>query len=399
MRAEALQQLGLWGKVAAARSHRRHLSSDGIRARRPAVEAVTDATPKLLGKAPESVQLAALDAIGSLDIKSLEPLLVALVSGSAAPEAVRVAALKTLDTLGGDEALRGVDAADKSGVPALQLAALQIAAHRAPARALPLVKRFATEGSEAEQRAAFQAIPQLPAADGENLLLSSMDRLAAGKVLPGAQVELLDAVEKSTTPAVKARWEKQQATWAASGDAIAPYRSTLAGGNPGRGFDQFFNNAVLPCGRCHHVYGEGGEAGPDLSRIGKDKTAEYLIESVVKPNNHIASGFDIVTFALKDGGSETGSIVSESPQGIVLRRGDKTTVNIAPASVATRTAAPSSMPEIYGQVMSRAELRDVVAFLQRLDGSRVPRPGELAFGETNRAMSSVTEQGAVGGHP
>ena len=92
--------------------------------------------------------------------------------------------------------------------------------------------------------------------------------------------------------------------------------------------------------------------------------------------------------------------MSESAQGIVLKRADNTTVNIAPAQVAVAYAPrPSSMPEIYGQVMSRAELRDVVAFLQRLDGSRVSGPNEQSFGTSNRAMSSVTEQAPVGGHP
>ena len=70
---------------------------------------------------------------------------------------------------------------------------------------------------------------------------------------------------------MKARWEKQQAAWAASGNALAPYSFALAGGNPWRGAGQFYENQVLPCARCHKVGGEGGEAGPDLSLIGAQK--------------------------------------------------------------------------------------------------------------------------------
>ncbi len=72
---------------------------------------------------------------------------------------------------------------------------------------------------------------------------------------------------------------------------------------------------MLPCARCHKVGGEGGEAGPDLSRIGAQHPPGYLLESIVKPSAHIAPGFDIVTFTLANGETETGSVVSESATG------------------------------------------------------------------------------------
>ncbi len=398
MRAEALRQLGLWAQTPQRDRVVGIFRPMAARGGDDAAAALTAAAPKLLGKAPDDVQVAAIEAVASLKIQSLAPQLTALVGNNAASEPVRAAALKSLDTLGGDEITRALALAEKSNVPALRLATLEITARRAPERAMPIVSRFVAEGSEPEQQAAFRAIPQLPAADGAKLLVGSLDRLAAGKVAPGAQVELLDAVEKSTAPAVQARWEKQKAAWAASGDDIAPYRSALAGGNPWAGAGQFFNNDVVPCARCHKVYGNGGEAGPDLSTIGKQKSAEYLLESIVLPSKHIAAGFDIVTFTLKNGNTETGSIVSETPQVVVLKRGDNTTVDIATAQVQSRVAAPSSMPDIYTQVMSRAELRNVVAFLKALDGSQSPL-NEPAAGTTNRAMSSTSEVGAGGGHP
>jgi hypothetical protein len=59
------------------------------------------------------------------------------------------------------------------------------------------------------------------------------------------------------------------------------------------------------------------------------------------------------------------------------------------------------MPEIFGQVLSRAELRDVIAFLRALDGSsRRPagEPEEPAFGVSNRAMQSVAKETKPGEH-
>jgi quinoprotein glucose dehydrogenase len=198
---------------------------------------------------------------------------------------------------------------------------------------------------------------------------------------------------------VKARWAKQQAAWTASGNALAPYTFALAGGNPYRGGGEFFQNNVLPCARCHKVNGDGGEAGPDLTLIGKQKSKEYLLESIIKPSAHIAEGFDIVTITLKNGDTETGSLASESPTQIVLKRADNTTVNIDPKQVKQRATAPSSMPEIYGQVMSREQLRDVVAFLQVLTQPRNMGGDEPAFGTSNRAMSSASKESQPGGHP
>jgi len=52
---------------------------------------------------------------------------------------VRSAALRALDGFPGNAVLEAVAAADKSSVPALRLAALQIVAHRAPEKALPVM--------------------------------------------------------------------------------------------------------------------------------------------------------------------------------------------------------------------------------------------------------------------
>jgi quinoprotein glucose dehydrogenase len=398
MRAEALVQLGLWGKTPQRDRVIGIFRPLPARDAKPAADAVTAILPKVLGKAPEAVQLAALETIGNLQLRESTPTLVATVADNQAPEAVRVGALKALDVFGGDDVMRGIDAAEKSSVATLRLAALQIVARRAPDRALPIIKRLSTEGSEAEQQAAFRAMGQLKTPDTPKLLVAALDQLAAGKVSPGAQLELIESAEASDAPAVKARWAKQQAAWAASGDALAPYSFALAGGSPERGGRQFFENQVLPCARCHKVGGEGGEAGPDLSLIGAQKKKEYLLESIIKPSAHIAAGFDNVTVQLKNGSTETGSLASETPTEIVLRHADGTTVTIDPKQVKERTIAPSSMPEIYAQVLTRAQLRDVVALLSVLTRSQRP-DGEEPFGQSNRAMSSTAQETKAGGHP
>jgi quinoprotein glucose dehydrogenase len=397
MRAEALLQLGLWGTTPQRDRIVGIFRPLAARDGKPAAEALTDVLPRVLGKGPEAVQLAALEAVGNLQLRTAAPTLLATVANNQAPAAVRVGALKTLDAFGGDDVMRAIDAVEKSSAETLRLAALQVVARRAPERALPIVRRLSTDGSQAEQQAAFQALGQLKTADTPRLLVAALDQLAAGKIRPGAQLELIESAEASDAPAVKARWAKQQAAWAASGDPLAPYSFALVGGAPGPGARQFFGNPVMPCARCHKVGGEGGEAGPDLSLIGAQKKKEYLLEAIIKPSAHIAAGFDVVTLQLKSGATETGSIASETPTEIVLKRADNTTTTIAPQQVKERVTAPSSMPEIYAQVMTRAQLRDLMAFLGELTRSGQP-DGEVPFGQSNRAMSSTAQETKAGGH-
>jgi len=84
----------------------------------------------------------------------------------------------------------------------------------------------------------------------------------------------------------------------------------------------------------------------------------------------------------------------------VLKRGDGSQATLDPKQVKQRVAAPSSMPEIYGQMLTRTQLRDVVAFLKGLDGSRSQQGGaEEGLGASNRAMQSAPKEGPAGGHP
>ncbi|HEX6636107.1 MAG TPA: hypothetical protein VF033_00505, partial [Steroidobacteraceae bacterium] len=361
----------------------------------PAADALAGVLNRVLGTGPEPVQLAALEAINGLELKAAGPALLAAVANDKAPEPVRVGALKALDAFASDDIGRAIDAADQSQSAPLRLAALQIAARRAPDRALPIVTRFAANGSEVEQQAAFSAAAQLSPAAQSKVLVSALDALAAGKVKPGAQLELIEAAEKSSAPAVKARWAKQQAAWKASDDKLAAYSFALAGGDPRRGGQQFFENQVLPCGRCHKVSGNGGEAGPDLSLIGKERSPEYLLESVIQPSAHIAPGFDVVTVTLKNGSTEIGSVADETGRQLVLKRPDGTSVTLQKADIAQRVAAPSSMPDIYGQVLTRAQLRDVVAFLGALK-QRWDEPGATQSGP--RAMQKTVHEAQTGGH-
>jgi quinoprotein glucose dehydrogenase len=135
---------------------------------------------------------------------------------------------------------------------------------------------------------------------------------------------------------------------------------------------------VLACIRCHKVGNEGGDAGPSLSSIGAMHPREYLLESVVKPNAKIPDGFQNVVVTLKSGEVKAGMVSTEDDVSLTLKLADNTTVQLAKSDVGRRESAPSSMPEIFGQILTKTELRDVVEYLASLRSSGRVSPAGVA---------------------
>jgi hypothetical protein len=83
----------------------------------------------------------------------------------------------------------------------------------------------------------------------------------------------------------------------------------------------------------------------------------------------------------------------------VLKRADGSSVTLQKADIAQRVTAPSSMPEIYHQTMSRSQLRDMVAFLAALNRPYSDGDTGMNEGGKARALQSVVTEGQSGGHP
>ncbi|MHA1569628.1 MAG: c-type cytochrome [Alphaproteobacteria bacterium] len=50
--------------------------------------------------------------------------------------------------------------------------------------------------------------------------------------------------------------------------------------------------AMFTCDACHVITGEGGDVGPDLSKIGATRDRDYLRLAILDPNADIAEGFE-----------------------------------------------------------------------------------------------------------
>ncbi len=143
-------------------------------------------------------------------------------------------------------------------------------------------------------------------------------------------------------------------------------------GDPARG-EQVFRRKELSCLKCHGVGGAGGDTGPDLATVGSSFPADYLVESLLVPNKMIKEGYTAMLVATKGGEIVSGVRVRQTDREIVLRdpeRGDRA---IPLAAIEQKKETGSIMPAGLPDLLTRAELLDLVRFLSELG-----RPGPYA---------------------
>jgi quinoprotein glucose dehydrogenase len=331
------------------------------------IEALNPHVAKLLSSAtPDALQIATIDVIVALKLDSALPLVRALVANDHAPETVRVAALDTLNQLADPQLPASIEAALASNSAQVRLAALPLAMRLHPEKAASTLGRLLENGTLDEQRAAYVSLGDMPQTEADSILASELRNLAAGKVAPGAQIELLNAAAKRSAPAIKQLLAERDAALAKDPDPLAAFRVSLEGGDAKKGRSLFYYQPVLACVRCHSADSAGGEAGPHLAGIGATKSREYVLESIVKPNAKIAAGFDSQTIKLNSGALVAGMFVSEDGSEVTLRDSNGKNVVVKKSTIASRASAPSSMPEIFGTILTKAELRDLVQFVYSL---------------------------------
>jgi quinoprotein glucose dehydrogenase len=315
---------------------------------------------------PEGLQLATLQVIAALKLDSAMPLVRAIVANDHASETVRTAALAMLKRLGDPQLPQSIAAALASNSAELRLAALPLSMKLHPESAPATLARLLESGTLAEQRTAYLSLGDLAQPEADAILAAELKKLAAGKVAPGAQIELLDAAAKRASPEVKQLLAARDAALAKDPDPLAAFQVSLEGGDAKKGRGLFYYHPVLACVRCHTADSAGGEAGPNLAGIGARKSREYILESIVKPNAKIADGFDTQIVTLKSGALTAGVFVSENDRELTLRDSNGKDVVVKKSDIASRTSAPSSMPEIFGTILTKSELRDLVEFVDSL---------------------------------
>ena len=137
-------------------------------------------------------------------------------------------------------------------------------------------------------------------------------------------------------------------------------------GDPHRG-ETVYRRADLQCIACHAIGGVGSPIGPDLVSIGASAPVDYLITSLLNPNDKIKEGYHTTLVSEKNGNAHTGGLVSESDTEVVLRDYAGQMNRIARTDIKNITISPvSMMPPGLTTGLREDQFIDLVRFLSEL---------------------------------
>jgi cytochrome c oxidase cbb3-type subunit III len=160
--------------------------------------------------------------------------------------------------------------------------------------------------------------------------------------------------------------------------SLAPAKSEAVSGDPAKGKKIFWETAG--CSTCHMVQGRGGVLGPDLSRVGGARSADYLIDSIRRPSKELSIGmldpnnhyglplvYDTVTVVTADGQKIVGVVRNEDTFSLQLIDTNQQLQLFLKKNLREVTHERKSlMPAYSEQMLKPAELQDLVAYLEGL---------------------------------
>jgi len=81
------------------------------------------------------------------------------------------------------------------------------------------------------------------------------------------------------------------------------------------------------CAKCHRLFGDGGQIGPDLTTFQRDDLDNMLL-NIVNPSAEIREGFETLLVVTDDGRTASGFLVDRDSQVLVLRGSDGQNITI-----------------------------------------------------------------------
>jgi putative heme-binding domain-containing protein len=148
-------------------------------------------------------------------------------------------------------------------------------------------------------------------------------------------------------------------------------------GNAARGV-ALFASAKSACLSCHKIGKLGGSIGPELSAIGKQRTAEQIVESVLWPNRHVEDKYRVTQILTSDDVVVRGYVAHEDDRSLeIIDPATEMKQIFAIADIEDRKQVPSLMPEGLANAWSQEQLADLISFIADLGHHQRLRP-ELA---------------------
>jgi putative heme-binding domain-containing protein len=226
-----------------------------------------------------------------------------------------------------------------------------------------------TSGTSAEKQAALAALVNLPKESIVDQLSLMLDQLITGNVNGALQLDLLEVAANNGDDSVLEKIEIFRKKYADLG-VVANYVECLEGGDPRAGRRVLINNSAAQCLKCHAISGYGGVAGPPLDAVGSRRDRLFVLQSLVDPSAHLAPGYGVVTALLKNDQAVSGILLSEDSESLLIKDSKGQDIKVNQSEIKERINALSSMPPM-GDILSKKEIRNLIAFLMTLKGEEL----------------------------
>lgn len=364
LRQEALKMLANWAKPSGRDWVVGLWRPIAPRSEQPAQQAVASAFPQWL-KAKPAVLTEAVHTVEKLQLKSLGNEVLSLAQNNANNTELRLAALQCAVSLGTAGVEKVAESWISSNEPKLRQAARTTMVKLHPDQAVGILERMYDQGGVREKQEAITQLTKLKTQAADHILERWLRAFAEGKSVPETHLELSEAVQQRHHAQWKNHW-KQGLDRLGQQGPYAEHRPALTGGSADEGRKVFFEKTAVACLRCHKVGKDGGEVGPELTLIGKEKNREYLLESLVDPNKTIAKGFELSIILTSDGVVHQGVVKKEDDKTVTIITPEAKTVVLKKADIEDRKTGKSAMPEDTMKHLSPRELRDLVEYLSNL---------------------------------
>ncbi|MEI8212527.1 MAG: PVC-type heme-binding CxxCH protein [Planctomycetota bacterium] len=293
--------------------------------------------------------------------------------------AIRQAALRSVSNYGDDAAKALLQTLITDSNVDVAIAAIENQADiDLPRSAQSLVERLVSDPARAEPLSALAA-NLLSRKDG----LAHLTHALGGKSIdPAAARQLKSAVRKMNASAdllgaIDSAGKLQENRWLLNEEVRNRWLDLAKTQGDASNGEWIYRRSELQCIQCHRIGGVGGLVGPDLSSIGAQAPADYLLEALLNPAAKVKEGYNAKLVRTDDEEILAGIPVRESDDDVVLRLADGKEVSIAKSNIADIKDSRSLMPDGLLDSLTEAEAIDLLRFiteLGKIDGSMLVKP-------------------------
>ena len=338
-----------------------------LRKRSPGAEATS--INRLFDHSDPTLQAVALRLAGSWKLHRYESQLRAKAGNNQTAQVARNAAIDGLRSLGSGSAYQKLsELLAQAGSQSIRPQLAQAMAAMNLAQALPSLLGVLNEMTqEADLRATWETI--LRQKDADQLVTRGLRGAHLSEA--AAQMGMRVARETGKNMAELLLGLELAGKIAVSDASVTPERihalaqEAVRRGDADRG-EAVYRRLELGCVMCHAIGGVGGLVGPDLTSIGASAPVDYLVESLLAPNDKIKEGYHSLIVETNDGEEYSGILVRENGTELLLRNAANQTVSIAKQDVSNRVPGRSLMPAGLIDGLSGDDRLDLIRFLSEL---------------------------------